>query len=399
MSPNIALLGSGTFAQASYLPAILSLHPVKLNLHTIWSRSASSTESFLSSAQEKNADFKPKVLNGDQGLQAILDDKSIEAVLIVLPITAQPDIVRKALKAGKHVLSEKPLAKNVKDAQALIEEYEKEYKPKGLIWRVAENFAHEPVLREAGRLISSTQELGPILHWQLSMQGYIEDGSKYHKTGWRTIPDYQGGFLLDGGVHWTALLRTVLPESARPSSVISITNLHRTHLLPHDTIQAISLPFKKSVTESHGPKTKLTSSENKESDVPSEIGKSSPTGSILFSFASPDIPAEYQPTNSLKITFLNGIMEVKGVNSPRRGWAVKIVPSQGSSLKPVDTDGPYEGVDVEIKMFAEAITSLKNGNDVGEDYGTPRGAIWDLAVLQALLDSNGKEVSVDELLA
>lgn len=35
-------------------------------------------------------------------------------------------------------LSQKPIAKDVASAKKLIETYEKEYKPKGLIWRVAE---------------------------------------------------------------------------------------------------------------------------------------------------------------------------------------------------------------------------------------------------------------------
>lgn len=81
----------------------------------------------------------PQLLYGDDGLEAVLANKEIDAVLFVLPITKQPDLVRKAWKAGKHVLSEKPLARDVKEAVELIEEYERDYKPKGLIWRVAES--------------------------------------------------------------------------------------------------------------------------------------------------------------------------------------------------------------------------------------------------------------------
>lgn len=35
--------------------------------------------------------------------------------------------------------------------------------------------------------------MGPVLYWNLKMEGYVEDGSKYQATPWRTIPDYQGG--------------------------------------------------------------------------------------------------------------------------------------------------------------------------------------------------------------
>ncbi|WVR07447.1 hypothetical protein IAU60_004488 [Kwoniella sp. DSM 27419] len=397
MAPNVALLGSGTFAKASYLPALLALQGNTVNLHTIWSRSSSSAESLLSAAQEQDASLKPVLKHGDEGLEAVLADKEVEGVMIVLPITTQPDIVRRAWKAGKHVISEKPLAKDVKDALALIEEYETVYKPKGLIWRVAENYAHEPMLREAGKLLASTPELGPILYWQLRFEAFVEDGSKYHKTGWRTIPDYQGGFLLDGGVHWLALLRVVLPDSALPSSVLAISHMHRAHLLPHDTVLALSLPPASSEVPPHGDKTKLTSAERKEHEVPGEMGKSSPTGQILCSFGSPELPLENKVPNGLTITCLNGIVTILS-NPANRDWQLEVVPSTTSQAKPFTKTGPGEGVEVELRMFGQAIQAIKDGKDVGEDYGTPRDALWDLTVMQALLTSKGEKVSVDSLL-
>ncbi|WVQ68145.1 uncharacterized protein L199_006351 [Kwoniella botswanensis] len=402
MTPNIAILGSGTFAKASYLPALLALHGDTLNFHSIWSRSAESAQSLLSAAQQESSSLLPKLQSGEEGLEAILSDSEIDGVLLVLPITSQPDLVIKALKAGKHVLSEKPLAKDVKDAKELVETYEREYKPKGLIWRVAENYSHEPILRDAGELIRNTPELGPILFWNLNFQGFVEDGSKYQKTAWRTIPDYQGGFLLDGGVHWTALLRVVLPESARPSSIISLSSLHRTHLLPHDTLQAISLPPKSSVTEAHGPKTKLTTAVNDESKVPGGIGKSSPRGQITFSFGGPNIPQDKALPNGLRITFLNAVVDVQSgfkEQTNERTFSIEVIPGEGTGVKAFKKEGKMDGVKVEIDHFAKAIQALKDGNKIDEDaesnYAKPRDSLWDLAVLEAMLKSNGKEVNVD----
>jgi len=75
----------------------------------------------------------------------------ITAVIVVLPITLQPSIVLKALAAGKHVLSEKPVAPDVEQGHNLISTYRQEYQPKGLIWRLAENYEAEPGIKEVRR--------------------------------------------------------------------------------------------------------------------------------------------------------------------------------------------------------------------------------------------------------
>lgn len=59
-----------------------------------------------------------------------------------LPIPKQPKFIRHALSAGKHVLSEKPIAENVKDAQELIDWYCSNIDSKKVRWSVAENFRH-----------------------------------------------------------------------------------------------------------------------------------------------------------------------------------------------------------------------------------------------------------------
>ncbi|KAK8854856.1 hypothetical protein IAR55_003595 [Kwoniella newhampshirensis] len=395
---NVALLGSGVFAQAAYLPALLTLTSAKnLSLHTIWSRSPTSANTLHSKAVESGIAPAPAIQDGPEGLEKVLNDPEIDAVLLVLPITAQPELVRKAWKAGKHVLSEKPLGKDVEEARRLVEEYEKVYKPKGLIWRIAENYAHEPVLRSAGEKLASTPELGPILHWKLNAEGYVEDGSKYHSTEWRTVPAYQGGFLLDGGVHWAALLRTVLPPSAQPASLVSYSHLHRAFLLPHDTLTAISLPSPSSTVSPNGPTTKLSTAIHSEKDLASTPGQSAPTGQIFMSFALPDTPPETRSPNGLTITFLNGVATL--ISSPSREWIFNIYPASGSGVEKVEKKGNPEGVEVEIRMFAQAIKALKEGKkDDEKDYGDPRGALWDLAVIEGMLKSEGKELNLEKLI-
>jgi len=136
MPAQVAIVGSGVFAEAAYLPALAEVTK-DVTLHTIWSRSQKSAEKLHSAAQSLSSSIALE--HGEDGLQRVLDNKEIDGVMIVLPITAQPEIVIRCLEAGKHVLSEKPIGKDIQTARKLVEEYEKRFAPKGLIWRVAES--------------------------------------------------------------------------------------------------------------------------------------------------------------------------------------------------------------------------------------------------------------------
>jgi predicted dehydrogenase len=67
-------------------------------------------------------------------LDALLKREDVQGVIVVLPITAQPAVVRAALAAGKAVLSEKPVAADVREGARLVAEYRATYAPKGLLW-------------------------------------------------------------------------------------------------------------------------------------------------------------------------------------------------------------------------------------------------------------------------
>ncbi len=49
----------------------------------------------------------------------VLADESVDAVVVATPSVTHYPIAREALRAGKHVLVEKPMAANVADAEAL----------------------------------------------------------------------------------------------------------------------------------------------------------------------------------------------------------------------------------------------------------------------------------------
>ncbi len=59
------------------------------------------------------------------------------------------------------------------------------------------------------------------------------------ETSWRKKPEYQGGFLLDGGVHVVAGTRLLLGEAAKPTALSAYTTQLQKHLPPVDTVNSI----------------------------------------------------------------------------------------------------------------------------------------------------------------
>jgi hypothetical protein len=173
----------------------------------------------------------------------------------------------------------------------------------------------------------------------------------------------------------------------RPTQVVAFKSLNRTHVGPHDTIVAIgSNPSL--TTEPHGPEFPQPKV------APQGVGKSMPTGTITFSFANPRTPVFRGP--SLTITCLNGNVRLEGGQK----WTVKVesedeevVKAAGAAAQGDGEAFPSTGVEEEVAQFAKAV--LKQGDEVNR--AEPRGALWDLSLLEACLTSDGKLVDLTKL--
>jgi predicted dehydrogenase len=133
----------------------------------------------------------------------------IDAVAIVTPNHMHAPVAKAFLKAGIHVISDKPLSLNVKEARELVALAKKS----GLIFAVTHNYTGYPMIRQAREMIAAG-ELGEL---RLVQAEYIQDwlteplektGQK--QAGWRTDPKLAGaGALGDIGTHAYNLLSFV----------------------------------------------------------------------------------------------------------------------------------------------------------------------------------------------
>ena len=101
-------------------------------------------------------------------------------MIIALPICVQPIFIKKAIEAGKHVLSEKPVGKDIETAAGLINWYK--HQKREVIWSVGENFRFfEPITFAAEQI----EKLGgELVTFSVDLYGYIDENDEFFRTAW-----------------------------------------------------------------------------------------------------------------------------------------------------------------------------------------------------------------------
>ncbi len=142
---RVALLGAGRIAQSAHLPAIARatcLHLVGI---------------FDPSEYLRVAVAGRYAVTAFPTAQALLEDPTIEAVIVAVPDRFHAATTIDALAAGKHVLVEKPLASTVAEAESVVEATYRS----GKIVQVGSMKRHDPGMRFAARVVR--ERIGRIL--------------------------------------------------------------------------------------------------------------------------------------------------------------------------------------------------------------------------------------------
>ena len=135
--------------------------------------------------------------------RASVQRADVDIVIVATTNDALVETSLAAVNAGKHVLVEKPAARNVKELDALIEAAQKN----NIQVRVGFNHRYHPALLKAHELMFAG-ELGELMF----IRGrYGHGGRKGYEREWRANPALSGGGeLIDQGVHLIDLSRWFL---------------------------------------------------------------------------------------------------------------------------------------------------------------------------------------------
>jgi predicted dehydrogenase len=195
---RLAFVGAGNYATSMLLPHLAQRDGVELSTVV--------TTTALSAA---NAKRKFGFADATTDLDAVLGDKSIDAVFVVTRHSSHADLTRKALLAGKAVFVEKPLALDEDELAGVLAAVQESGNDR---LQVGFNRRFAPLLQEARKRFGA--RTGPANVRYLVNAGRLEHGSWYLQQG------TQGSRFVGEGGHFIDTVSWLL--EADPVSVYSV---------------------------------------------------------------------------------------------------------------------------------------------------------------------------------
>jgi len=209
MPVRVAILGCGLIAQREHIPAYVKSEDAQITVFA--SRDLSKAERLKNEygANAATDDWKEAILRDD-----------VDVVDICLPNYLHAPAAIAAAEAGKHIIVEKPIARTIAEADAMIEAANKN----GVKLMVAHSLRFAPPAEEAQRLVSEgfigevnavralLNHAGPIEYWGATDTWFFE----LTKSG--------GGALLDLGIHVADLVQWVVGAPASSVSAMVVNS-------------------------------------------------------------------------------------------------------------------------------------------------------------------------------
>lgn len=156
---------------------------------------------------------KHRIPQAYRSFDTLLENPDIDAVYIPLPIGMHVDWCIKAIEAGKHVLCEKPLAANAREAERVL----RASQGTGLVVAEAMHFRYHPLVDRVRQIVRDG-EIGDIRLIDASFSAYLpfDDFRFHYETG--------GGGTLDMGCYPIGFIRAVTEEE--PTVLEAEAGLH-----------------------------------------------------------------------------------------------------------------------------------------------------------------------------
>lgn len=185
--------------------------------------------------EEKGREFAAK-FGGTyfSSYQEVLQQKDIDAVTLCTPHNLHLPMTLEAAAAGKHVMCEKPLARNVAECDQMIAACEQAHVRLGVIFQ----FRFEPLSIKLKALVESGK-LGSII-WNSTNTIWYRSNEYYASDPWRRTWDGSGGgVLINQAIHMIDLM---LWLSGMPKRITAQTRTLR-HAIETEDSALVTLEY------------------------------------------------------------------------------------------------------------------------------------------------------------
>ena len=194
MNLNVAIIGC---AKIAHLHAKAILQIPELSFKAVWSRTPSSAQKFVDEYGVKSYDSISEMIR--------TENIQIAVICTAHPFHANPAI--EAMKAGAHVLIEKPLASTLQDCDLIIETAKHTGRKTGVI---SQRRFYQPIVRMKKAIDAG--KIGIPMLGTIQMLGW-RDQSYFEGDAWRgTWLQEGGGVLINQAVHQLDLLQWLMGD-------------------------------------------------------------------------------------------------------------------------------------------------------------------------------------------
>ena len=204
---KINVIGAGMIAQEHMRVTMLE---GRAEIHGIYDVS----EHSVTQAQKMFAEqFPDKPLVVYDSLKAACNDDAVDALVICTPNYTHMEVVREAVKSGKHIMMEKPMVTTLRDAIEM-RELASSYKS---IFQVGLQYRYKAIYAEAREEALNKKSLGDI-HTINIMEHRLPFLDKINQ--WNKFSEYSGGTLVEKCCHYFDLFN--LFAGSRPEHVYAV---------------------------------------------------------------------------------------------------------------------------------------------------------------------------------
>jgi predicted dehydrogenase/threonine dehydrogenase-like Zn-dependent dehydrogenase len=226
---NYAIVGAGSFASNMHLPN-LQKHPGKFRAYAIFDRKGSSATNL---AKQFGA------IIATTNFEEIINDTNVDLVIITTRHDSHASYVLKALKAGKHVMVEKPLAVKQAELDKIKDFYGEDVSNKPILF-VGFNRRFSKYAQEIKKYTDN--RINPLFIRYRMNAGFIPLDAWVHEDGGRIVGE--GCHLIDLMSFFTgSKLTSIYTESISPKNDKFSVSDNRTITLKYEDGSICSIDY------------------------------------------------------------------------------------------------------------------------------------------------------------